>query len=31
MTDHALESFEAKDGTGRWEVLTWGIVADDQW
>lgn len=21
MTDHALASFEAKDGTGRWEVL----------
>ena len=23
MTDHALASFEAKDGTGRWEVFTW--------
>lgn len=26
MTDHALASFEAKDGTGRWEVFTWGII-----
>lgn len=27
MTDHALASFEAKDGTGRWEVFTWGPCA----
>ena len=30
MTDHALASFEAKDGTGRWEVFTWGIIANGQ-
>ena len=30
MTDHALASFEAKDGTGRWEVFTWGIITNGQ-
>lgn len=30
MTDHALASFETKDGTGRWEVFTWGIIANGQ-
>ncbi|MFR5828866.1 MAG: hypothetical protein ACLUE1_07310 [Adlercreutzia equolifaciens] len=29
MTDHALASFEAKDGTGRWEA-TKGIIANGQ-
>lgn len=26
MTDQALASFEAKDGTGTWEVFTWGLI-----
>lgn len=30
MAEYALASFEAKDGTGRWEVFTWGIIANGQ-